>query len=826
MTRTSALASAALLAVLVWEPRPLHGQEIKVDAGRTLGAAPRHLTGACIEDVNHELYGGLYSQMVFGESFQEPPPPPGVAGFKAHGGRWAVTDGVARVEATDGPKLVSDRAAFKDGAVGVELNFADRKGGNGGLILRVDRPGVGADRWIGYEVALNAGTQKLLLARHRNNFEPIKEVACEVAVGKWIPLEVRLTGSVIEILVDGKSVLKHDDGERALPAGAVGLRAWRREARFRNLWVKAGKDAEPLALKQADPLPEVSGMWRPVHTGKAQGRFAVVAERPFVGARSQQVTFSSGEGEWGIENQGLNRWGMNFVKGREYEGYVWARADEPTELVVALESRDGSRRYAESKLEVTDKAWQRLNFTLTPDAADEAGRFALVLKQPGTVVLGHAFLQPGAWGRYKGLPVRRDVAEGLIDQGITVLRYGGSMVNTAEYRWKKMIGPRDRRAPYAGFWYPHSTNGWGIIDFMDFCEAADFEYVPAFDVNESPQDMTDFVEYARGSAESAWGRKRVADGHPKPYRLRYIELGNEERVDDKYAAKFEALARVIWAKDEDVILVVGDFAYDHPIKDAAKFTGAASGVTTLDGHAKVLTLAKKHDREVWFDVHLDTNGPGPSAGLKALPTYIDALGKVADGAKHKVVVFEYNSGNHAMRRALGNALATNWIERDGRVPIVTSANGLQPDKQNDNGWDQGLLFLNPSKVWLQPPGYVTQMLSRNHLPRVVKCEVSDAKDLLDATAKVSEDGTVLQIQVVNLSDRPIAATIRIEGFTAGNPVARVTELSGPLDAANSAEKPDAVAPKRSEWKHESKDGKATRTFAPHSFTIIRWQKNG
>jgi hypothetical protein len=444
------------------------------------------------------------------------------------------------------------------------------------------------------------------------------------------------------------------------------------------------------------------------------------------------------------------------------------------------------------------------------------------LKQSGSVVLGHAFLQPGEWGRYKGLPVRRDVAEGLINQGITVLRYGGSMVNTGEYRWKKMIGPRDRRPPYEGFWYRHSTNGWGIIDFMDFSEAANFEYVPAFDVNESPRDMADFMEYAKGPADSAWGRKRIADGHPKPYRLRYIELGNEERVDDKYAAKFEALAKAIWAKDKDLILVVGDFAYDHPIKDPTKFTGAASGVTNLDGHAKVLALAKKHDREVWFDVHLDTNDLGPSPSLKSLPSYIDALGKVAAGAKHKVVVFEYNAGNHAMRRALGNALATNRIERDGRVPIVTSANGLQPDKQNDNGRDQGLLFLNPSKVWLQPPGYVTQMFARNHLPRVVKCEVSGVKGLLDVTAKMSEDGTTLQLQVVNLSDQPIATTIRIEGFTTGNPVAQVTEISGRLDAVNSAEKPDVVTPQQSEWKHQMKEGKASRTFAPYSFTIVRW----
>ena len=89
-----------------------------------------------------------------------------------------------------------------------------------------------------------------------------------------------------------------------------------------------------------------------------------------------------------------------------------------------------------------------------------------------------------------------------------------------------------------------------------------------------------------------------------------------------------------------------------------------------------------------------------------------------------MVVFEFNAGNHSQRRALANALAIHAIERDGRIPIATSANCLQPDGQNDNGWDQGLLFLNPSQVWLQPPGYVTQMFSRNYLPQLVQCEVT------------------------------------------------------------------------------------------------------
>jgi hypothetical protein len=232
MKGTSSLSFVTFLTLLFSSAPDLHGQEIKVDAGRVVGRVSRHLTGACIEDVNHEIYGGLYSQMIFGESFQEPVPPPAIAGFTTLGGRWQVHDGVVRIHAADGPKLLSDHAAFRDGVVGVEVRFADRKAGNGGLIVRVDKAGIGADRFIGYEVALNPQRRRLLLARHRNNFEPIKEVECEVAVGRWIPLEVKLSGSVVDIHVDGKSVLRHDDGKRALAAGKVALRGWQRESSY------------------------------------------------------------------------------------------------------------------------------------------------------------------------------------------------------------------------------------------------------------------------------------------------------------------------------------------------------------------------------------------------------------------------------------------------------------------------------------------------------------------------------------------------------------------------------------------------------------------
>jgi hypothetical protein len=623
---------------------------IDVAADHDLGPVSRFLTGACIEDVNHEIYGGLYSQMIFGESFQEPPP------------------------------------------------------------------------------------------------------------------------------------------------------------------------------SAAAPASQLSGLWRPVHRATAAGRFAITAERPFAGVQSQQVIFDSGQGEWGVENEGLNHWGMNFVAGKTYEGYVWARAEKKTELVAALESRDGSHVYAHRPLVVQSNEWQRLDFTLTPDASDPAGAFALTLKEPGAVTLGHAFLQPGEWGRFKGLPVRRDVAEGMVAQGITVLRYGGSMVNKGGYKWKNMIGPRDRRPPYWGTWYRYSTDGWGIPDFMDFCEAAGFEYIPAFNMGETPQDMADFIEYAKGPADSPWGRRRVADGHPQPYRLRYLELGNEERVDEKYADKFEALAKAIWARDKDIVPVVGDFAYDRQIQDPLRFSGAASGITTLSAQRRILQFAKANDGEVWFDVHVDTDHPVPiNNSLAGMFSFDAALDKLAEGARHKVVVFEFNAGNHAQKRALANAQAILALERHGRVPIATSANGLQPDGQNDNDWNQGLLFLNPSQVWLQPPGFVTQMLSRHYLPRLVQCDLTGAEGGLDAVATRSDDGKTLVLQVVNVLNKEVTAQIHLAGFVAAKPLAEAIELSGAFEAVNTAAQPDKIIPQQSPWQHGIINGKTTRVFHPYSVTVLRFE---
>ena len=811
-----------LAAVLCWAAVAT-GQEaaIRVRADRPGREVSRFLTGACIEDVNHEIYGGIDSQMVFGESFQEPPET-AVEGFTTIGPGWGLDGEDLLGPASPGPKLLADGPPLETGEARVRVFFPDDHAGAAGLILKVNGARPGADNFHGYEVSLNPKKQTLALGRHRDNWEPLREIPCAVPVGRWIALVVTMGAADLIVSVDGREVLRFEDRDHPLPRGVIGLRTWQRTARFRDLEIVRDGRAEPRPFLVVDPLGTggVSGMWRSLRRGSATGDAKLVADRPFVGSQSQSLTFVGGEGVVGIENAGLNRRGMAFERGKPYEGVLWMRSEGPAEVFAAAEDRDG-RTLAETAIAVPGGDWARYAFAITPEADATDGRFAIKLKTPTSISIGYALLQPGSWGRYQNLPVRKDVAEQILDRGLNVMRLGGLMANAKGYRWKSMIGPRDRRAPYEGYWYPYSSNGWGIFEFLQFCEAA--KILPVVDVNldETPQDLADLVEYANGPADSEWGRRRVEDGHPLPYGLKYLELGNEEAVDDAYWRRFAPLAEAIWASDPGIVLIVGDFEYKKPIADPMKFAGAPK-ITSLSAHQKILDLAKSRGREVWFDVHIWNHDPRDAQGpIAALATFDAALKALSPGAEFALCVLEENATNHAVRRALAHAETLNGLARMGdRVRIVCAANALQADGQNDDGWDQGLVFLDPARAWSQPPAYVTQMVARDVLPRVLETETTRPGDALDVAALEGEDG--LSIRIVNVGDARIPARIAIEGGPALSPEVRVTQLRGDLDEVNTAGDPERIVP----WERTLgvEEGRIALVFPPRSFTILRFRR--
>jgi len=143
------IAYWSFAAVFVSLAPPISAQfgptTVRVDASKVINRVSPWMYGSCIEDVNHEIYGGLYAQRIFGESFEEPPTGAPIAGWTAFGGEWSVSDGSLRVPPSAGAKMVRQGVEIGDGSVECEVRLADAQGGNAGLILRVGDPRLGAE---------------------------------------------------------------------------------------------------------------------------------------------------------------------------------------------------------------------------------------------------------------------------------------------------------------------------------------------------------------------------------------------------------------------------------------------------------------------------------------------------------------------------------------------------------------------------------------------------------------------------------------------------------------------------------------------------------
>lgn len=170
------------------------------------------------------------------------------------------------------------------------------------------------------------------------------------------------------------------------------------------------------------------------------------------------------------------------------------------------------------------------------------GEFVVGLASPADVLVDFVFLQPGAWGRYQGLSVHRGTVEMLLKMGVTAIRFGGSFVSYygGYYFWKYWRGPAWLRPSVGAHWVQDVMSSWGPFEQIDLCNAAGIEPIIATtSQDQSPrhtgpydcctsEDMAELIEYCWGNASTVWGKQRIADGHPAPYRVRYLELGNEQ----------------------------------------------------------------------------------------------------------------------------------------------------------------------------------------------------------------------------------------------------------------------------------------------------------
>ncbi len=550
-----------------------------------------------------------------------------------------------------------------------------------------------------------------------------------------------------------------------------------------------------------------------IRTGGAQTEFRQDSVNPYNGTLSQMIRHRAGAGTVGVANRGLNRWGIAVRRKQKLGGRLYLRGQNlQGPVTLALQSADGKRTYATQKIPKVGANWAKYPISLTSNAADTGARFAVMLDKPGAVWVDQAVLTGTGADQFKGLPIRADIAKKMQEQGLTFLRYGGTMVNAPEYRWKNMIGDPDKRPPYRGHWYPYSTNGFGIEEFLKFCEAAGFEAAFAINVEETAQDAAAMVEYLNGAVTTPWGRRRAQNGHAKPYNVRWIEIGNEEVIwadnasdYDHYVERFKVLYEAMRAKDPRIQFV-----------NAAWWRGESPNMERV--------FKALNGKAAFWDLHTWADDPRAGAAVERDLTQMRALfQKWAPGSAMKCVIFEENGGLHNMQRALGHATTLNAVRRHGDfVPVSCPANALQPYQQNDNGWDQGQIFFTPGQVWGMPPFYTQQMAARNHLPLRVASTLEGSADL-DVTATRSEDGQTLVLHVVNLSKDAVTAQLNIKGVNLTETAVHVETLAAPPSAFNSFDAPDRVRTQSGEWKPATQDDAVTYTFVPHSITILRFK---
>jgi alpha-L-arabinofuranosidase len=786
---------------------------IHVNAGKTLNRITPWMTGSCIEDVNHEIYGGLYAQKLFGESFEEPPLSPKFEGWTVLGGNWRLDGQIVSVDAMAGAKLVRNGPEFTDGVVDADVRLTER-GDNAGLIVRARNAGVGIDNFDGYEVSIRSAGRQVLLGRHQHDWRLLSAVPATIAPDQWHHLRVVLEGARIRVYVDRETEPKIDFTDRPNPmlSGGVALRTWNSDASFRAVRIQTGSSVVENTFQSA-PRLSVSGMWDPIATaGTPAAHFTHETTGAFNGRACQKIVHGAETGIVGVANRGLNRWGIAVKRGEKLEGRIYLRTDDLTAPVtVALQSADGAATYATQQIRGVTGQWAKYRFRLTARTTDKRARFAVWIDQPGALWLDQAVLMGTGSARFQGLPIRADIAHGLVDEGVTFLRYAGTMVNVPEYRWKNMIGDPDKRPPYAGNWYPYATNGFGIFDFLNFCEAARIESAFAINIEETPQDAADLVDYLTAPVTNPWGAKRAADGHLAPYHTRYIEIGNEEAIGTEtpaayahYAERFRLLARAMRARNPKLQLVcAGWWLPNSP-------------------HMRTVFDAVDGEAAAW-DLHVDSDGARAGTVVDRQLTQMQALFQQWNPhTTLKAVIFEENGNLHNMQRALGHATTLNAARRHGDFVLADCpANCLQPWLQNDNGWDQGQLFFTPDHVWAMPPYYAQQMASQTYLPLRVESRVEGSADL-DVTATMSADGKTLCLSVANVGNSPQTAALQLKGFGASNTVGTFWTLAADPQAVNPPEGQETVRP--TQGRLAPGGGAILYRFLPYSYTVLQWKR--
>ena len=287
----------------------------------------------------------------------------------------------------------------------------------------------------------------------------------------------------------------------------------------------------------------------------------------------------------GIANGGY--WGIPVRPATTYRASFYARAENFSgPLNLSIESADGKTVFASEKLSKISGDWKKYEVTLKTKQVESSkdNRFVITTTQPGTVWFQNVSLFPPTYNnRPNG--TRPDIMQLLADMKPAFLRFpGGNYLEgsrmTERFNWKETIGDVAQRPGHRSPWGYWSTDGFGLLEFLEWCEdlhmepllgvfagyTLDRKYAePGSALEPYVQEALEEIEYVIGDPTTKWGAQRAKDGHPKPFKLTYVEIGNEDWFDrsGSYDGRFAQFYDAIKAKYPN-LQVISSMGYEQP----------------------------------------------------------------------------------------------------------------------------------------------------------------------------------------------------------------------------------------------------------------------
>ncbi|MBN2001312.1 hypothetical protein JW935_27455 [candidate division KSB1 bacterium] len=800
--------------------------------------------GIMTEEINYSYEGGLYGELIQNRIFRNP-----LGGGSA-----------PPVSGTDEPGLFRSEhysmSAFSckipNGKYIAKLYFAETYAGIAGPGERVFSFDVQGQKFKDFDIWIKAGGPnrayietvpvEVTDGEFRINFTPRIENPAINAI-EIFPQE-GTSGSTVRIRAGQANPYKDSNGN-----------VWQGEKGFEG---GSTVDHGPLVEAPGDWIPGVPHWFLVTSTG-AEATAVADTSDPINNTAlttSLKLTIKNvpNGGRVAVANDGY--WGIPVKPNCTYLCSFYAKASEGFSgpLTASIESNDGATVFASVIIPVVTDTWKHYKVSLksgqvTPTADT---RFVISAGSKGTVNFNLVSLFPPVFterfgAALGGRPVtgfRPDIMRLLDDMHPAFLRFpGGNYIEGSNFAnrfdWKAMIGPWEDRPGHLSPWGYRSSDGLGLLEFLEWCEELNMEPVVGVyaglhlnggrDVRTGEalkpfvQEALDEIEYITGDVTTEWGARRARDGHPEPFKLTYVEIGNEDFLNNGTRSyqgpegRFAMFYNAIKAKYPDIqVIATVDPGVPHDVIDNHHYMSPNTAI-----------------RNAHLYDNADRNGP-----------------KIFEGEWASQERGVQRGLTPSFRCALSDAAFLTGLERNADIVIMNCYAPLFT-RVNPGGsqWRTNLIGYNTLTSFGSPSYYVQKMFFKTKGDRVIpvtkivpqtipaiesvqepaqtsagRFSRDDAspnpnEPLFACAGKEDASGDII-LKVVNVFDVDQTLTVELTGADVLS-VATGEVMEGELDAINSVENPFHTVPRRfivtdagSNWTH---------TFPGHSITVIRFK---